>query len=509
MKGKIIRTTADVYDIKFDLGFTPQMGILVWTPASKNYLMIERALGNGEFRAVVLQKGGGIIIGEEVLTDNKFLQAPVGVEALGRVYNVLGEPLDGLPLKQNTKFQDVYVYQRKNKRFMKKQQVLTTGIKAIDFFLPTFKGDKIGIFGGAGVGKTLVIKEIINNTIMKNDSHDRNVRTIIAGIGERSREGEELYTEIKEAGLLEKVMLYFAQMNETPGARMKLIYSAITSAEYFRDVAKEDTVMFIDNIYRFVQAGSELSASLGNIPSESGYQPTLMTEISNVQERLSNTADGTITTFQTVFVPADDITDPSTVGTFAHLDSSFVLDREIASAGRYPAIDILQSNSTNLSSEKITERHLRAVKEAKRHIQKFKELEYIIAILGKDGLSTEDLKIVERARLLLSFFTQNLFMAEEYTQRKGDFVLLEDTIDSVESILNGELDAFDPSELLYISSVKLFLLDKENKTKEMQINTFDPHKKISKMALKKEQRKLDKETKALEKLNRKNLEFTE
>lgn len=500
MKGKIIRTTSDVYDIKFDSSFTPQMGTLAWTETSKNYLMLERALGNGEFRAVVIMKGAGIIIGEDVTTENKFLQAPVGAEALGRVYNVLGQPIDGLPLNNNTKFADVYVYQRKNKRFITKQHVLRTGIKAIDFFLPSFKGDKIGIFGGAGVGKTLVIKEIINNTIMKNNDDSKNVRTIIAGIGERSREGEELYTEIKEAKLLDKVMLYFAQMNETPGARMKLIYSAITSAEYFRDVSKEDTIMFIDNIYRFVQAGSELSASLGNIPSESGYQPTLMTEISNVQERLSNTADGTITTFQTVFVPADDITDPSTVGTFSHLDSSFVLDREIAASGRYPAIDILQSNSTNLSADKISDRHLRAVKEAKRHIQKFKELEYIIAILGKDGLSNDDLKIVERARLLLSFFTQNLFMAEEYTQRKGDFVLLEDTIESVESILRGELDKYDPSELLYISTVKNFLQEKEKATQLVEQTNFDPHKKVTKSSLRRNQKKMNKEMKELEKL---------
>ena len=355
------------------------------------------------------------------------------------------------------------------KVFNVKTQILETGIKVIDFFVPIFKGNKIGIFGGAGVGKTMIVKELINNTTKLKDFEK--AVSIMVGIGERSREGEELYRELKESKLLESVILFYAQMKETAGSRMKIIYPAITSAEYFRDEQKKDVVVFVDNIYRFVQAGSEVSASLGKLPSESGYQATLASEISNVQERLSNSEHGTITSFQTVFIPADDISDPSTVAVFSHLDGSLVLDRKIASANRYPAIDPLRSSSNNVNLETIGKRHFEALAKTKKFLQKYEELEDVLAVLGSDGISSEDLKMVQRARKLQNFFTQNFFIAEQHTQRKGEFVSLKETISSIEHILNGHLDEIDDSEFLYISNVE-HLLEKvaklaiENKQQE-------------------------------------------
>ncbi|MCK5807114.1 MAG: F0F1 ATP synthase subunit beta, partial [Mycoplasmataceae bacterium] len=334
MNGKIIRLVSDIIFVKFPKGKVPAIGTILITKTG-SVLSTSVALDDQVVKAIIIKKDSKLSIDEVVTSTGKPLQAPVGKEALGRIFNVLGDPIDGKPKAKNIKYENVSIKKSIKKGFTQKEKRLNTGIKAIDFFVPILEGDKIGLFGGAGVGKTLVIKELINN-IAKN-AKNKKYNSIFTGIGERSREGEELYRELKESKLIDSIMLYFAQMNETPGARMNIIYSAITSAEYFRDVLKQDTLMFIDNIYRFTQAGSELSSSLGNIPSQSGYQPTLMTEISNVQERLSNSQTGSITSFETVFVPADDITDPATVNIFSHLDGSLVLDRAIAAAGRYPA----------------------------------------------------------------------------------------------------------------------------------------------------------------------------
>ncbi len=449
MAGKITNLSSDIIRVKFPKTNVPKIGVLLKTKSGA-LLSVEGIHNETEIIAVILFKTKALTIHEVVTSTNKPIQAPVGDKALGRIFNTVGEPLDGKPIPKTLKYQNVTTYKKMEKGFSTKEIKLNTGIKAIDFFVPSMEGDKIGMFGGAGVGKTLVIKEIITNiTKKKKNSYS----TIFAGIGERSREGEEIYRELAEAKLLSNVQLFFAQMNETAGSRMKLIYSAITSAEYFRDVMKKDTLVFIDNIYRFTQAGAELSSSLGNIPSQSGYQPTLMTEIANVQERLSNSKTGSITSFQTVFVPADDITDPAAVNIFSHLDGSLVLDRNIAAAGRYPAIDPLACSSNNLVVGVVGQRHVDAVINVKRHLQRYEELEDIIAILGMDGISAEDALVINRARKLSNFFTQNFHTAEVYTQKKGVFVNLLETLDGVERIMAGEFDDNDPTEFLYINSI--------------------------------------------------------
>ena len=462
MNGKISYISTDVIYVVFPTKGLPQIGTVLKT-TSGSILTVEAIKSEKEIIAVIIVKSGSLKINEVVKSTKKTIQAPVGKEGLGRIFNVLGQPIDNKPLSKKQKFEDATVYKTGNKDFVTSNKPLETGIKVIDFFIPVMEGNKIGMFGGAGVGKTLVIKEIIGNTAKHNK---KKISSIFAGIGERSREGEELYRELTEDKLIDQVMLYFAQMNESPGARMKLIYSAITSAEYFRDVMKQDTLMFIDNIYRFTQAGSELSSSLGNIPSQSGYQPTLMTEIANVEERLSNSSTGSITSFQTVFVPADDITDPATVNIFSHLDGSLVLDRAIAAAGRYPAISPLQSSSNNLLVDIVGKRHVEAVMNVKRYLQRFEELEDLIAILGIDGISDKDKVVVERARKLSNYFTQDFHTAEIFTQRKGAFVKLEDTIDSVERILNGEFDEVDPTSFLYIKTVDDIKLDSKEEVEE-------------------------------------------
>ncbi len=449
MAGKITNISSDIIRVKFPKKDVPKIGILLKTKTGA-LLSVEGIFNETEVVSVIIFKTNALSIDEVVISTKKPIQAPVGKEALGRIFNTVGEPLDGKPKSKGLKYENVTTYKKLEKGFTTKENKLKTGIKAIDFFVPTMEGDKIGMFGGAGVGKTLVIKEMITNiTKAKKSSYS----SIFVGIGERSREGEEIYRELREAKLLNNVQLFFAQMNETPGSRMKLIYSAITSAEYFRDVMKKDTLVFIDNIYRFTQAGAELSSSLGNIPSQSGYQPTLMTEISNVQERLSNSPTGSITSFQTVFVPADDITDPAAVNIFSHLDGSLVLDRNIAAAGRYPAIDPLACSSNNLVPGIVGQRHVDAVINVRRHLQRYDELEDIIAILGIEGISPEDVLTINRARKLSNYFTQNFHTAEVYTQKKGVFVELEETLDAVERIMAGEFDSSDPTEFLYINSI--------------------------------------------------------
>lgn len=474
---KIISISSDVIDVEFAKGSLPAIGTILKTKTG-TVLSCEVSISDTIIRTVIIKSGESISVGEQVTSTKKPIQAPVGKQALGRIFNVLGEPIDGKSKNAKQKTEDAKVYKRVSKGFFKKEIHLETGIKAIDFFIPIMEGDKIGMFGGAGVGKTLVIKELINN--VTKIKRDRKFNSIFTGIGERSREGEELYRELTEADLIKTTLLYFAQMNESPGARMKVIYSAITSAEYFRDIMKEDTLMFIDNIYRFTQAGAELSSSLGNIPSQSGYQPTLMTEISNVHERLSNSETGSITSFEAVFVPADDITDPATINIFSHLDGSLVLDREIAAAGRYPAISPLQSSSNNLSEELVGTEHIKAVIEVKKHLQRFEELEDLLAILGVEGISEEDRIIVDRSRKLSNFFTQNFFNAEEFTLRKGDFVSVKDTIDGVKRIMAGEFDEVDPSEFLYISSIKDIKIKEEKPKSEEKLSKREQRKKDKK-----------------------------
>ena len=449
MTGKIIKITSDVIDVKFTGNKVPLIGTIVKTKSGV-ILMVEAVLSSQVVQTVIIRANSPLSINEIVTSDNKPPLIPAGLNAMGRLFDMLGNPIDGEP---KPKAEYIPVERNKNidRKFLTAFKPIKTGIKAIDFFVPTLEGNKIGMFGGAGVGKTLVIKELINNVKFDGTTDHK---SFFVGIGERSREGEELFNELKESKLIDQVQLFFAQMNEAPGARMNIIYSAITAAEYLRDVEKISSLMFIDNIYRFVQAGSELSSALGNIPSQSGYQPTLMTEISNVQERLTGTKNGSITSFQTIFVPADDITDPAAVSIFSHLDGSIVLDRNIAALGKYPAMDLLASSSQNTTIDLVGERHVSALLEVKRHLQRYRDLEDLIVILGQDSLSDEDKKIVLRARILANYFTQNFFVAEEFTQRPGDFVELADVISDVEKIMNGDYDEHDPTEFLYISTLK-------------------------------------------------------
>ncbi|NQZ65684.1 MAG: F0F1 ATP synthase subunit beta [Mycoplasmatales bacterium] len=460
---KIISISSDIIDVQFPKNKLPQIGTVLKTKTG-SILICEFVINDREMRTIIIVQKENLSIGEEVISTNETIKAPVGKNALGRLFNVLGETIDGKKSSKKIKKVNTYVYKETKNEFIKKENLLRTGIKVIDFFIPILEGDKIGMFGGAGVGKTIIIKELITN--IAKHAEERKFHSIFAGIGERSREGEELYRELTKSKLIDSSILYFAQMNETPGARMKIIYSAITSAEYFRDTLGENTLMFIDNIYRFTQAGAELSSSLGKIPSQSGYQPTLMTEISNIQERLSNSKDGTITTFQTVFVPADDITDPATVSVFSHLDGSLVLDRSIASAGRYPAISPLDSSSSNLKEEIIGKRHFDAVIKAKNYLQRFDELEDILAIIGIEGISEEDRTIVSRSRKLLNFFTQDFFTSSELTQREGKWSSIEDTLDGVERIISGEFDSIDSEKFLYIGSVNEIEIEKEEEILE-------------------------------------------
>ena len=472
---KIVGISSDIVVVDFGTQNIPPIGAILETDAG-SILSVGISLNDTLVKALILKPAKDISIGEKVKLTGTSLKAPVGKEILGRIFNVFGEPIDQKPLDKNQKFEDVSIIKRMKKGFSQKDKRLITGIKAVDFFLPILEGDKIGMFGGAGVGKTLVIKELIFNTAKMQKKEK--FHAIFTGIGERSREGEELYRELHEANLLNSTALFFAQMNETSGARMKIIYSALTAAEYFRDTLGEKTLMFIDNIYRFTQAGSELSSSLGNIPSQSGYQPTLMTEIANVQERLSNSQTGTITSFQTVFVPADDITDPAIVNIFGHLDGSLVLDRSIAAAGRYPAIDLLASSSNNINAELLGEEHSNAVLDVKSCLQRYSELEDILAILGMEGISEEDRTTVTRARIILNFFTQNFHTAEGITNKKGSFVSIEDTIKSVKRILSGEFDEISPDEFLYIETVDDIAIEKKEEPVKVD------KKKLSKKELK-------------------------
>lgn len=472
MKGKVINIFSDVIDVEFQPGNLPYVGQILRIN-DQIILSVEMIISETIVRTIILKQKGELAINQEVINSHHKLEAPIDKKALGRMFNVLGQTTDHLETKAPLKMAEIQIKGAEKKNFTHHNTLLETGIKAIDFFIPTFQGDKIGLFGGAGVGKTLIMKELINNIT---SIEANNTISILVGIGERSREGQELYEELQTSQLLQKSILFFAQMNESAGARMKIIYPAITTAEYFRDQQKNDVLMFIDNIYRFTQAGSEISSALERIPSQSGYQPTLQTEIFNVQERLSNSENGSITSFQTVFVPADDITDPAATTVFSHLDSSIVLDRKIASMGYYPAIDLLASNSSNARRDVISLEHLTALIATKKCLQRLEELEDILAILGKDGLSQADLNTVKRARLLQAFFTQNFHVAADFTQREGVFVSLVETIESVQLILDGKLDHFEPNALMYIGSV-LKLLDSNKANQE---NEIKPKTKLKK-----------------------------
>ncbi|MGF1576295.1 MAG: F0F1 ATP synthase subunit beta [Cyanophyceae cyanobacterium] len=405
---------------------------------------VQQLLGDNKVRAVAMSTTDGLVRGMEVLDTGAAITVPVGQPTLGRIFNVLGDPVDqGIDVVS----QDYSSIHRDAPAFVDlttTPEPFETGIKVIDLLAPFRKGGKVGLFGGAGVGKTVLIQELIHNIAAEHSG-----LSVFAGVGERTREGNDLYNEMKDSGVLDKVALVYGQMNEPPGARMRVGLTALTMAEFFRDTNKQDVLLFIDNIFRFVQAGSEVSALLGRMPSAVGYQPTLGTEMGNLQERITSTKQGSITSVQAVYVPADDLTDPAPATTFAHLDSTIVLSRGLAAKGIYPAVDPLDSSSTMLQADILGAEHYNTAQAVQQTLQRYKELQDIIAILGLDELSEDDRLTVARARKIERFLSQPFFVAEVFTGSPGQYVKLEDTIKGFQQILSGELDGL-PEQAFYL-----------------------------------------------------------
>jgi len=407
-------------------------------------LETEQHLGANMVRTVAMSTADGLERGAEVIDTGAPISVPVGPETLGRMFNVTGDVIDG---KENTKFKKLYPIHRPAPEFKDqstKSEVLETGIKVIDLFCPFLKGGKVGLFGGAGVGKTVVIQELIRNIAQEHGGF-----SMFAGVGERTREGNDLYREMEESGVLAKTALVFGQMNEPPGARARVALTALAMAEYFRDEEGKDLLLFIDNIFRFTQAGSEVSALLGRMPSAVGYQPTLATEMGALQERITSTNKGSITSVQAVYVPADDLTDPAPATTFAHLDSTVVLSRPLSELGIYPAVDPLDSTSTILDPLIVGEEHYKTAREVQQLLQRYKDLQDIIAILGMEELSDEDRLTVARARKLQKFLSQPFFVAEQFTGRAGKYVKVTDTVRGFREILDGVHDD-KPEQAFYM-----------------------------------------------------------
>jgi F-type H+/Na+-transporting ATPase subunit beta len=443
MPGRIIQVIGPVIDAEFESDALPELynalRIEGLAPDGSQVTVVaevQQHIGRNQVRAVAMSSTDGITRGMAAVDTGAAISVPVGAPALGRILNVLGEPVDdGAPIPKDALRWPIH---RKRPDFVAlepKTQVFETGIKVIDLIAPFVKGGKIGLFGGAGVGKTVVIQELINNVAKGHGG-----KSVFCGVGERTREGNDLYLEFKEAGILDSVALIYGQMNEPPGARMRVGLAGLTVAEYFRDVEHADVLVFIDNIFRFTQAGSEVSALLGRMPSAVGYQPTLATEMGELQERITSTRDGSITSVQAIYVPADDLTDPAPATAFAHLDATVVLNRKITELGIYPAVDPLDSTSRILDPQFVGERHYKAATDTQRILQRYKELQDIIAILGMDELSEDDRKIVGRARRLQRFMSQPFAVAEQFTGIKGKYVKLTETIASFERICAGEFD---------------------------------------------------------------------
>ncbi len=449
--GYITKVIGPVVDVEFPNGKMPEIyNALVISgrnEAGQDVRVtceVQQLLGDNQVRAVAMSTTDGVVRGMETKDTGAAISVPVGNAVLGRIFNVLGETVDELGPVDTKETLPIH---RDSPLFVNltiKPEVFETGIKVIDLLAPYRKGGKIGLFGGAGVGKTVLIQELINNIAKKHSGV-----SVFAGVGERTREGNDLYNEFKESGVINSVALVYGQMNEPPGARMRVALSALTMAEYFRDISKQDVLLFIDNIFRFVQAGSEVSALLGRMPSAVGYQPTLGTEMGDLQERITSTTDGSITSIQAVYVPADDFTDPAPATTFAHLDATTTLSRSLASKGIYPAVDPLGSASTMLQPGIVSEEHYATAREVQQTLQRYKELQDIIAILGLDELSEDDQTVVARARKIERFLSQPFFVAEIFTGSPGKYVTLEENIKGFKMILSGELDAL-PEQAFYL-----------------------------------------------------------
>ena len=449
--GKIVQVLGPVVDVEFEDNNLPYIkdALVVYNNGKKCVMEVAQHTGNNTVRCIMLASSDGLCKDMEVEATGSGIKVPVGKKTLGRLFNVLGETIDnGEPLGET----DKWVIHRDPPSFEEQSpvaEVLETGIKVIDLLAPYAKGGKIGLFGGAGVGKTVLIQELIRNIATEHGGY-----SIFSGVGERSREGNDLWTEMKESGVLEKTALVFGQMNEPPGARMRVALSGLTMAEYFRDEEHQDVLLFIDNIFRFIQAGSEVSALLGRMPSAVGYQPTLATEVGELEERIASTKNGSVTSVQAVYVPADDLTDPAPSTTFAHLDATTVLSRKIVEQGIYPAVDPLESTSRILEIDVVGEEHYETARKVQESLQKYKELQDIIAILGMEELSEEDKLIVYRARKIQRFLSQPFYVAENFTGVSGKYVQLKDTIRGFKAIINGEMDKYPEAAFFNVGTLE-------------------------------------------------------
>ena len=449
--GKVVQVIGPVLDVVFEPGNLPELYNAVeleWTgdDGETHRLVCEVAqhIGRNQVKAVAMDSTDGVQRGMEVRDTGQAITVPVGEAPLGRILNVLGEPVDEAGPVEATERWPIHRDPPKFVDLEPKTEIFETGIKVIDLICPYVKGGKTGLFGGAGVGKTVIIMELINNIAQEHGG-----KSVFCGVGERTREGNDLWLEMKESGVLASTALIYGQMNEPPGARLRVGLSGLTVAEYFRDVAKQDVLLFIDNIFRFSQAGSEVSALLGRMPSAVGYQPTLASEMGELQERITSTRTGSITSVQAIYVPADDLTDPAPAAAFTHLDSTTVLSRQIAELGIYPAVDPLESSSRILDAQFLGDRHYSAATRVQEILQRYKDLQDIIAILGMDELSEEDKVIVGRARRIQRFLSQPFFVAEQFTGFPGKYVPLEKTIESFEAVVSGEFDHL-PEQAFYM-----------------------------------------------------------
>ena len=467
LTGKISQIMGAVVDVAFEDGHLPNiMNALSVDRGEEGVLVLEVAqhLGDNMVRTVAMDSTDGLTRGVDVVDSGSPISVPVGQETLGRLFDVLGNVIDGKGDVKTDKKNPIHRPAPKHEELATSTEILVTGIKVVDLMEPYTKGGKTGLFGGAGVGKTVLIQELIRNIATEHGGY-----SVFAGVGERTREGNDLYNEMTESGVIDKTTMVFGQMNEPPGARLRVALSGLAMAEFFRDDEGRDVLLFVDNIFRFTQAGSEVSALLGRMPSAVGYQPTLSTEMGELQERITSTKKGSITSVQAVYVPADDLTDPAPATAFAHLDATSVLERKIAELGIYPAVDPLASTSRILDPRIIGDRHYNVARNVQGVLQKYRDLQDIIAILGMDELSDEDKLTVSRARKIQKFFSQPFFVAEQFTGTPGRYVELEDTVSGFEAILNGEADEIPENAFSYVGSID----EAFDKSKDVKSDTSD------------------------------------
>ncbi len=448
--GKVVQIVGAVVDIRFDKERLPDLlnAIEIDNNGTKIVAEVAQHIGDDVVRCIAMSSTDGLVRGTDAVDTGKAISVPVGKQTLSRMFNLLGEPVDNLPEPETEERWEIHREPPSYEEQSASNEILETGIKVIDLIAPYLKGGKIGLFGGAGVGKTVLIQELINNV-----ANQHGGISVFTGVGERTREGNDLYNEMKESGVIDKTVLVYGQMNEPPGARMRVGLSGLTMAEYFRDVEHQDVLLFIDNIFRFTQAGSEVSALLGRMPSAVGYQPTLATEMGQLQERITSTTKGSITSVQAVYVPADDLTDPAPATTFAHLDATTVLSRSISSLGIYPAVDPLESSSRILTPEIVGNEHYQVARQVQSILQRYVELQDIIAIMGMDELSDEDKLTVSRARKIQRFLSQPFTVAEQFTGMQGKYVPVKETIRGFKEIIEGKHDDLPESAFLFVGTI--------------------------------------------------------